>query len=80
MTENIDIANGFNDFFTNVGPNLSVKIKDEGFNFRQYMKNSCLQSIYLQPVTEAEIGNIILNFKNKTSTDTDNLCMDFIKK
>ena len=80
LTENIDIANGFNDFFTNVGPNLSVKIKDEGFNFRQYMKNSCLQSIYLQPVTEAEIGNIIHNFKNKTSTDTDNLCMDFIKK
>jgi hypothetical protein len=50
------IANHFNNYFINVGPNLANKIKqNDNNNFDKYLKGSCKSSFFLNPITENEL-------------------------
>ena len=42
-------------------------------------KNNC-NSLFLMPITEEEILNVVLNMSNKTSTDCYNINMETVKK
>ena len=61
------IAKGFNDFFTNIGPNLANKIKPTNIDPISYIPNQNQSSIFLTPVTEQEILNIISEMKNSAA-------------
>ena len=39
LTNSKDIAEGFNDFFSNVGPHLASKIDTSNCNFQEHIKN-----------------------------------------
>ena len=75
-----DIANGFNNFFTNVGPSLARKIISPA-NGSVYptMGESNLHSMFLKPVSEHELWNVFSSCKNKKSTDIDDVSMDIVK-
>ena len=75
------IANGFNSFFINVGPNLAKNIEtihDE--TIHKYLPNANKDSMYIIPATEQEILSIVSTFKNKTSNDCEGFSMDIIKR
>jgi hypothetical protein len=40
LTSPIDIAEGFNDYFSNIGPDLASKIDSTNYNFETYIKNT----------------------------------------
>ena len=75
-----DIANGFNKFFTNIGPNLANKIKTSQTPFESFMPQSNQSNMYLNPTTETEIINIVKNINSKTSYDVDGLNMTLVKQ
>ena len=77
-----EIANGFNNFFANIGPNLAnqIKITDNTKTIYDYLNNSEDKSIFLEPVVDKEVLNTVKNYKSKTSTYCDNLDMAIIKK
>ena len=75
-----DIANGFNKFFTNIGPNLANKIKTSRTTFESFMPQSNQSNMYLNQTTETEIINIVKNIDSKTSYDVDGLNMTLVKQ
>ena len=53
-----NIANAFNNFFTNKGPSLSKTIPQSKKNFKNF-NNSSLDSFVLKPVTHDEVRKLI---------------------
>ena len=77
-----EVVSGFNKFFVNVGPELANQINMEtanedvdDFNFERNPN-----SIFIKAVEEKEIIDIVRNFKNKISTDCDEIDMTIVKK
>ena len=68
INDPLDIANKFNDFFTNVGPSLENKIPKSYKSPSFFLKDRNLNNFLLNPTTPEEIINIINNMNiNKTS-------------
>ena len=63
------VVNKFNNYFANVGSNLAKKIPVSKIstNLNDIESNTC--SMYLNPVQEKEIIDIVNKCKNKTSSD-----------
>ena len=55
ITDPIEIANNFNEYFVNVGPKLAAKISPNSVNFSSYLPASNQDSIFLDPITEDEV-------------------------
>ena len=60
----IDIANGFNDFFVSVGPNLASKINlpDSKLHIYDYMRNRNSDSVFIEETSSEEISEIVNAF------------------
>ena len=61
------IANAFNKYFGNIGPNLSSKIPEKGTQYRKYMPKGNEYSLFLLPATDKEVKNIIKQLKDGAS-------------
>ena len=64
VTDDHDIANYFNQYFANVGPNLAKNIPNSSSTYQASLNHLCDNSIFLQPVTENEILTIIKALNN----------------
>lgn len=73
------IAQGFNNYFVNVGSSLDKKIPHTGISPTSYMPERNLNSLYIEPVCEKEIVEIIKDMKN-SSPGWDSISADIIKK
>ena len=62
-----DIANSFNEYFSNIRPNLSEKndMSENTMTYSDYLTNPVLSKFSFSPVSEKETLNIINNFKKK---------------
>ena len=63
ITNPSEIANGFNDYFVNIGPTLAAKITSEGLSYKSFMHNDRHMSFFVDPTNEAEIINKINHLK-----------------
>ena len=55
MTDPVEIANKFNEYFTNVGPTLASKIPLVNASFKSFLnKTHYYESFFIDPVTEEE--------------------------
>ena len=82
------IANGFNNYFVNIGKDLAKKIPITDINPLDYIKSTNTQSIMVDPVDQSEVKRILLSFKNtspgwdgihpKVLKQTSELCMNVI--
>ena len=53
-----DIADGFNDFFAGIGPQLAAKIDQTGRSYESYLDN-CDSLFKFSSITETSILNVI---------------------
>ena len=58
------ICSHFNDFFINIGPNLANRIKSPNIPTKKYLGDMNKYSIFLEPVTQKEIHDIIKSLKD----------------
>ena len=67
LTNKLDIANGFNEFFVNVGPSVANKIKSPSnkFHIFYYMKSRNDKSMFINDVTQNELCKVVNNFLSK---------------
>ena len=79
VNDKLDIANNFNNFFTNIGPNLASKISKTNANYNQFLKGTFQNSFFPMPVTNNEISMVINNLKNSNSKGYDNIPVHLIK-
>ena len=74
------IANSFNNFYINIGHNLASKIPNPNSNINptSYIKKEYINSLYLKPIEDNEIRNIIRDLRN-TSPGHDGITAFLIK-
>ena len=75
-----EIANGFNDFFVNIGPSLASEIKTTDTVPADEWGFCNPNSLFLRPVDEQEVMETVSKSKNKTSTDCNDLSMSVLKR
>ena len=81
LTNKLDIANGFNKFFVNVGPSLASKIKSPSSKSHifDYVKSRNDKSMLINDGTQNELCKVVNNFHSKPSTDVNGISMCKIK-
>lgn len=70
FTNQNEIAEMFNNYFVNVGPNLAKKFPDITQNSTQYINFSSPNSFFLNPVTETQVSTLF------ASLDANKSCMN----
>jgi hypothetical protein len=74
------IADNFNDYFINIGPNLANKIKHNNNNcFEKYLKGNYQSSFFLNPITENELEIELKSMKSKKSCGYDGIHTNIAK-
>ena len=67
ITDPKSIADGFNNYFVNIGPTLASKIPENNLSHRQFLPDSIEPSLFLKPTNELEIKNVISRLKEGAS-------------
>ena len=67
LSDGKEIANVFNNFFVNIGPQLASKIQDTGENPSKFLKGDYVNSMFLSNVTDNEINRLIRNLKDSAA-------------
>ena len=75
----LDIANGFNNYFSNIGHNLQESIHATGSNFSDYLTNPSEHSLFLEPVDSEEIIHIIDSIDNSKASGPHSIPTDILK-
>ena len=81
ITDLKDIANSFNEYFSNIGPSLSEKIdmSESTMTYSDYLTNPAHSRFSFTPISEKETLNIINNLKNKKSYGIDGISNVLLK-
>ena len=74
-----EIVNKFNTFFANIGKDISNTVPPANNHYSHYMKQRHSRSMFLDPVTPADILKTITKLKPKTSLDHDNISSKLVK-
>ena len=77
-----DITNEFAKYFSTVGKKYANSIKNATRGIKEYLKaiTRCNRSLFMQPTHEIEIGKLIRNLPNKTSSGYDDISNLLLKK
>ena len=74
-----EIAEGFNDFFVNVGPRLASSIPDASKTFDEYLNEPNELNFNFRNITEEIIYLTLSKLKSKSSVGKDNISMKLLK-
>ena len=74
-----DIAEGFNEYFSNIGPDLSSRIDSSNYNFETYIKNAKSEFAVFQPVTVSQISHLLPGLSGNKATVIDKISCKIIK-
>jgi hypothetical protein len=80
ITNPIEIANGFCNYFTGIGSSLANKILPTNCTFRNFLGPAIGESIFLKPTSRHELKEIYMTFKNGKAPGYDHIPMHLIKK
>jgi hypothetical protein len=81
LSDPLEIATKFNDFFTNIGPNLANKIPamPKNSSIKDTMPVSNGHSLFVEPCTETEIINVVNKLANSKGIGLDGYSVKVIK-
>ncbi len=75
-----EIAQGFNDFFINVGPRLASSIPDSINSFESYLGDPHNIDFSFRNITEDIVYKTLSNLKSKSSVGKDKISMSLLKE
>jgi len=78
ITDEKDIADTFNDHFASIGAAVAETVPTTDINFREFLTNPICNSLFLQPVSPAQITEAIRLIANKPSTDVNEISFKLI--
>ena len=73
ISGNMNVAEHFNSFFANIGPTLAKYIPKSDRHVEAFLGDRVTDSIFLNPVTEEELINIVDSAKDKKSKGYDGI-------
>ena len=83
ITDDVEIANEFNEFFVNIGQKLLSQQSVEPMDtctFDSYLNRPNIHSIFFNPIVPSEILDVVSNMKNNTSSGIDDISICVVKK
>ena len=81
ITDKIAIANSFNKFFTNIGPDLAKQIeKPKNIDYNKYLNNTYPNDFSFKEVTNHDVEKIIDQLNPKNSCGIDNFSNNILKQ
>ena len=81
VTDNQQIANEFNSYFSNVATELkSEHIQEPKRHFSSYLQGACNNSIFVYRTNETEIINLVKQLNSTKNTDFDGVSQYTIKQ
>ena len=80
MTNPKNIANAFNNFFTNIGPSLSKTIVQSKKNFTNFLHNSSLNLFVLKPVTHDAVRKLVSQLNNRKALGPTSIPVTILKE
>ena len=78
-SDDTEIANTLNEFFTSVGRELASKFPPASSVFKDYLCAPCCNSCVFMPIDETEVFNIISSINSKTSAGYDGISSRVLK-
>ena len=79
ISDPLEIANYFNEYFVNVGPNLAKKIPESPMNFKSYLDETNCNSLFLDAILESEVAKEIGQLKVTKSGGYDEMSPKVIR-
>ena len=79
ITDQKRVADKFNDFFINIGPDLSKQIPKSDIDFNEFLKNPSDTNMFLSPTDSIEIESLIQNLDESKSTDIYDTSIKLLK-
>ena len=74
-----NIAEGFNEYFSNIGPDLSSRIDSSNYYFETYIKNAKSEFAAFQPVTVSQISHLLHGLSGNKAAGIDKISCKIIK-
>ena len=74
-----DIAEGFNEYFSNIGPNLASNIDSSSYNFETHVKNAKSEFAAFQHVTVSHVSRLLHGLSSNKATGIDKISCKIIK-
>ena len=75
ITDNVKIADSFNDYFSNIGPILAESLPITDKNFEDYLPPPSERSFFMSPISEQTMLDYILSTKPKMGHDDNMISM-----
>ena len=79
ISDSVEIANYFNDYFTSVGSNLASKIPNSTSHYSSFLSGSYKHSFSLYLTNAMEVINIVKGFASKSSAGYDSIPVNIMK-
>ena len=80
ISGNMNIAEHFSSFFANIGPTLAEGIPKSYRHGDSFLGDRVTDSLFLNPVTDGELLNVVHNAKYKKYKGYDGIDMCMLKK
>ena len=74
-----DIAEGFNEYFSNIGPELASKFDMSGYHFHEFINKTESEFSTFQPVTKQKMYQMLCKLPTVTSTGIDGISNKILK-
>ena len=79
LSGNFEIAEGFNDFFSNIGPKLAKSIPKSNKLFTDYLDNPTTENFVFANMRPDIINEALSKLKNKNSSGPDKISTNLLK-
>ena len=79
LTNSEDIAEGFNEFFSNIGPDLASKIDTSNYNFQEYIKKPKSEFTAFESITTNKVYYLLRGLSSAKATGIDNISSKILK-
>ena len=79
LTSPDEISEGFNDFFSKIGPNLAEKIEKTEYQFKDYIKHTNSKFSAFKPVTINQMCSLLLQLSGSKATGLDKISSKVLK-
>ena len=79
ISDKLSMANCFNNYFCSIGHKLASQLNNSNNNFKQYLPDGNIHSIFLKPADEHEIEKIIDAFDNKKAVGINDIPVKIMK-
>ena len=80
IDDNKEIADSFSDYFVNIGTRLASNLPLCNTAFESFLNNRCSHSLFLTPITQEEIVDILNNIPHGKASGCDGLNSFVIKQ